>query len=61
MRVGAMQKVSLDVLQVLQGENINIHWYCLKCNTSIAITFGTMNKLQLNQEKLENDVIDKHA
>ena len=51
------EKVTEDVLQVLQRENI--HWYCVKCNKGIGTILCTIQKTvqkleQVNEEMKEN-------
>jgi hypothetical protein len=48
------EKISEDVFQVLQRENI--HWYCLTCNKSLGTILTTMKRILLNQEDTENEL-----
>lgn len=48
------EKVTEDVLQVLQRENI--HWYCLKCNKGIGAILGTIQKLIQKQELIDEEM-----
>ena len=45
------EKVSEDVLQVLQRENI--HWYCMKCNKGIDTILCTIQKITQKQVQID--------
>jgi hypothetical protein len=50
------EKVSEDVLQVLQRENI--HWYCMKCNKGIGTILCTIQKITQKQAQIDEEMKD---